>query len=203
VTSRRALKRRRELERRAPGRPVPGRVAGGGDEAAAVARMTRAAEDVGRELAGLLERPEAVGLLGWGRAQHLHVQRAAVAAELQQAPPPVPGGCYEASTLYVLGHRDADIILVHGLIVEADLPLAHAFVALPGEVIFDPSTADFYQAGSYAEVLQAVAACTHRPRVRAGHRREGPRPVGRLPAGVHQGPRRAHGCLRRRPPGTC
>jgi hypothetical protein len=71
-----------------------------------------------------------------------------------------PQQCYPRTTKYVLDHADiAGMQLVHGVASHAPyfVPFDHAWVVLPGAVVFDGVVQAFFTLTSYEHVMAAVA----------------------------------------------
>jgi hypothetical protein len=70
-----------------------------------------------------------------------------------------PQQCYPKTTRYVLEHPQIDgLHLVHGVVSHAPhfLPLDHAWVELPGDIVFDGVVQRFFTHVSYYAVMAAV-----------------------------------------------
>jgi hypothetical protein len=69
------------------------------------------------------------------------------------------GRCYELAFKYVVGHRlvAPELRLVHVTLFIVGVPLPHAWVEIPGEIVFDPVTQAFYNRDDYYRVLHAKA----------------------------------------------
>jgi hypothetical protein len=70
-----------------------------------------------------------------------------------------PQQCYARTTKYMLQHPDIEgARLVHGLIAHAPyfVPMAHAWVELPGEIVFDGVVQAFFTRASYYSVMGAL-----------------------------------------------
>jgi len=70
-----------------------------------------------------------------------------------------PQQCYARTVKYVLDHPRIDgLRLVHGVISHAPqfVPLDHAWVELPGDVVFDGVVQAFFTRASYYAVMGAV-----------------------------------------------
>jgi hypothetical protein len=75
-----------------------------------------------------------------------------------------PQQCYARTVKYVLDHPRIDgLRLVHGVVSHAPLfiPLDHAWVELPGEVVFDGVVQAFFTHASYYAVMAALALDTY------------------------------------------
>jgi hypothetical protein len=75
-----------------------------------------------------------------------------------------PQQCYARTVKYVSDHPDIDgLRLVHGIVSHAPrfVPLDHAWVELPGEVVFDGVVQTFFTRASYYSVMAAVAMDTY------------------------------------------
>src|ERR1700694_1787813 len=71
-----------------------------------------------------------------------------------------PQQCYARTVKYVFDHPEIDgLRLVHGVVSHAPLsvPLDHAWVELPGEVVFDGVVQAFFTRESYYTVMAAVS----------------------------------------------
>jgi hypothetical protein len=71
-----------------------------------------------------------------------------------------PQQCYARTTKYVLDHPEIeDLRLVHGVVSHGPrfLPFDHAWVELPGNVVFDAVVQMFFARVSYYEVMSAMA----------------------------------------------
>jgi hypothetical protein len=69
-----------------------------------------------------------------------------------------PQQCYARTTKYMLQHLDiVGARLVHGMIAHAPyfVPMAHAWVELPGEIVFDGVVQAFFTRDSYYAVMRA------------------------------------------------
>jgi hypothetical protein len=69
-----------------------------------------------------------------------------------------PQQCYARTTKYMLQHLDIEgARLVHGMVAHAPffVPMAHAWVELPGEVVFDAVVQAFFSRASYYDVMGA------------------------------------------------
>src|SRR5262245_58848679 len=84
-----------------------------------------------------------------------------------------PGGCYRRAWGYcvtAMEERGARLLLVHGEVVNAastpgrEFPIGHAWVELPGGVVFDGTVQRFYDGAMYAERLRASAHRKYLPR---------------------------------------
>jgi hypothetical protein len=86
-----------------------------------------------------------------------------------------PRKCYERAFKYILDHAGTDARLIHGSYrVGAD----HAWVAIPGGIVFDGALNCFYAAESYLQHLECVPEKEYSAQeaMRAGmqHRNYGP-----------------------------
>jgi hypothetical protein len=75
-----------------------------------------------------------------------------------------PQQCYARATKYMLQHPDIEgTRLVHGMVAHAPyfVPLAHAWVELPGDIIFDGVVQAFFTRASYYTVMGARAVHTY------------------------------------------
>lgn len=71
-----------------------------------------------------------------------------------------PQQCYAKTTKYVLQHLDIEgARLVHGVVAHAPhfVAMSHAWVELPGDVVFDGVVQAFFTRASYYEVMGALA----------------------------------------------
>jgi hypothetical protein len=71
-----------------------------------------------------------------------------------------PQQCYAKTVKYVVDHPDIpDMRLIHGVVSHAPhrIPFEHAWVELPGEVVFDGVVQAFFTRVSYYTVMAAVA----------------------------------------------
>ena len=95
----------------------------------------------------LLSSAERVGVeSGWARGTWPHRR--------------YPQQCYAKTVRYVLDHPEIKgTRLVHGVVSHAPhfLPLDHAWVELPGDVVFDGVVQTFFTRSSYYSVMAAVA----------------------------------------------
>jgi hypothetical protein len=81
------------------------------------------------------------------------------------------GDCYRRAAEYVLAHALGDgpgpplagPTLVHGTCRAGLLVWGHAWVALPGGLVFDGVRQRFYEPAGYHRVLQTTAEATYRP----------------------------------------
>src|SRR5713226_8061633 len=75
-----------------------------------------------------------------------------------------PQQCYTRTTKYMLQHLDIEgARLVHGMIAHAPyfVPLAHAWVELPGDIVFDGVVQAFFTRASYYAVMAALPLDTY------------------------------------------
>jgi len=75
-----------------------------------------------------------------------------------------PQQCYAKTVKYVLDHSDIKgMRLVHGVVSHAPLfvPLDHAWVGLPGDIVFDGVVQAFFTRASYCAVMAAVPLDTY------------------------------------------
>jgi hypothetical protein len=75
-----------------------------------------------------------------------------------------PQQCYQRTAKYVLEHSGIEgMQLVHGVASHAPhfVPFDHAWVRLPGEVVFDGVVQAFFTESSYQEVMATVALDTY------------------------------------------
>ena len=71
-----------------------------------------------------------------------------------------PQQCYAKTVKYVLDHPEIKgARLVHGVVSHAPhfVPLDHAWVELPGDIVFDGVVQTFFTRSSYYSVMTAVA----------------------------------------------
>jgi hypothetical protein len=71
-----------------------------------------------------------------------------------------PQQCYSRTMKYILDHTDIPgMRLIHGVVSHAPhfAPLDHAWVELPGEIVFDGVVQTFFTRSSYYDVMAAVA----------------------------------------------
>ena len=89
-----------------------------------------------------------------------------------------PQQCYAKTVKYVLDHPEISAAqLVHGVVSHAPhfVPLDHAWVELPGDIVFDGVVQSFFSRSSYYAVMAAVAldaysaAATRKRIVADGH----------------------------------
>jgi hypothetical protein len=92
-----------------------------------------------------------------------------------------PQQCYPKTAKYVLDHPAiADLRLVHGVVAHAPrfVPFDHAWVELPGDIVFDGVVQTFFTSASYCAVMSAVALDVYSreetQRLVAAHRYPGP-----------------------------
>jgi hypothetical protein len=102
-----------------------------------------------------------------------------------------PQQCYPRTTKYVLDHPHINgMQLVHGVISHPPhfVPLEHAWVELPGNVVFDGVVQAFFEQGSYYAVMAAVPLDRYSgPETRrlvAAHRHPGPWNARWVPTGA-------------------
>jgi len=72
---------------------------------------------------------------------------------------PYPQQCYAKTVKYVLEHEEIEgMRLVHGVVSHAPhfVPLDHAWVDLPGDIVFDGVVQAFLTRASYCEAMAAV-----------------------------------------------
>jgi|SRR5579859_4301880 len=75
-----------------------------------------------------------------------------------------PQQCYTRTTKYMLQHPDiAGARLVHGVIAHAPhfVPMPHAWVELPGDIVFDGVVQTFFTRASYYAVMGAQPLSTY------------------------------------------
>ena len=92
-----------------------------------------------------------------------------------------PQQCYAKTVKYVLDHPEINgTRLVHGVVSHAPhfVPLDHAWVELPGDIVFDGVVQTFFTRSSYYSVMAAVALDAYSAaatrRLVDTHRRPGP-----------------------------
>src|SRR3989442_4452514 len=92
-----------------------------------------------------------------------------------------PQQCYAKTAKYVLDHPDINgMRLVHGVVSHAPyfVPLDHAWVELPGDIVFDGVVQTFFTRSSYYSVMTAAALDAYSAaatrRLVATHGRPGP-----------------------------
>jgi hypothetical protein len=92
-----------------------------------------------------------------------------------------PQQCYAKAVKYVLDHPEIEgLRLIHGVVSHAPhfLPLEHAWVELPGEIVFDGVVQTFFERASYYAVMAAVAVDAYSAGATRGlvaaYRRPGP-----------------------------
>jgi hypothetical protein len=92
-----------------------------------------------------------------------------------------PQQCYVKTVKYVLDHPEIKgTRLVHGVVSHAPhfVPLDHAWVELPGDIVFDGVVQTFFTRSSYYSVMAAVALDVYSAaatrRLVATHGRPGP-----------------------------
>jgi hypothetical protein len=73
--------------------------------------------------------------------------------------------CYEMALRYLADHREDEpgLRLVHGTLRIVGVPYAHAWVEVPGGIVFDPVAQDFYDRRAYYRMLHAAAARVYTP----------------------------------------
>lgn len=106
--------------------------------------LAKGFQRVGRELLASADRVDVDP--GWAR--HTRPRRR------------YPQQCYPRTAAYVLDHADIDSVrLVHGVASHAPhfVPFDHAWVLLPGDVVFDGVVQAFFTRASYDAVMGAVA----------------------------------------------
>jgi hypothetical protein len=82
------------------------------------------------------------------------------------------GRCYELGFKYMTGHQAVEpaLRLVHGtLFIRGDVPYPHAWVEIPGGIVFDPVDQRFFTRKGYYQVLHAKAEA-HYTMAEAGQR---------------------------------
>jgi len=147
---------------------VPARRGGRPARQAERARLTVERRQA-RRLARFLDSDAAGRSMGYLLPLHRHGARVQVPLGLRRGTvigAGWPGQCYEVALGYLLRHFDVPgLRLVHGYVVEGDveqdLPWQHAWVELPDEAIYDPSTGEFFQLASFYQVLKATPLCTY------------------------------------------
>ena len=115
--------------------------------------------------------------------------------------------CYRRACEYVLAHSRTDgsygpiagMRLVHGVCRDGDVVWAHAWVDLPGGIVFDGVRQQFYDRAGYRRVMHATEEATYDAggmvERMLGTRRYGPwhagvlghAAIGRLPAATTEG----------------
>ncbi len=103
-----------------------------------------------------------------------------------------PQQCYHKTAKYVVDHPDiAGMRLVHGVVSHGiqTLPLDHAWVELPGDVVFDGVVQAFFTRHSYYAVMSAVPLDTythsHARQMLRVHRHPGPWNAKWVPTPAH------------------
>jgi hypothetical protein len=116
--------------------------------------------------------PQAVLKAAYQRVGHElleQAERAVVAAAWARRTWPrrrYPQQCYQKTLTYVRAHADiAGMRLVHGVISHSRPlpPLDHAWVELPGDIVFDAVVQAFFTRDSYCRVMSAVALDSYTP----------------------------------------
>jgi hypothetical protein len=77
-----------------------------------------------------------------------------------------PQQCYSRTARYVLGHADIEgMRLVHGVASHAPrfVPFDHAWVEMPGDIVFDGVVQMFFKRGSYYGVMSAMPLDAYSP----------------------------------------
>ncbi len=77
-----------------------------------------------------------------------------------------PGEAFERAFAYVLDHDIEGMLLVHGVssvATDADEVLDHAWVALPGGIVFDGVAQRFFAEEVFHTVMQATAVAVYTP----------------------------------------
>jgi hypothetical protein len=78
------------------------------------------------------------------------------------------GHCYEMAFRYLADHSDEPALrLVHGTLHIVGVPYTHAWIELPGGIVFDPTDQRFYTREDYYRERQATAEAIY-TRVEAG-----------------------------------
>ncbi len=102
-----------------------------------------------------------------------------------------PQQCYPKTVKYVLDHPEIKgLQLIHGVVSHAPyfVPLDHAWVELPGQIVFDGVVQTFFTRRSYYAVMAAVAldaySATSTRRLVAQHGRPGPWNANWVPTAV-------------------
>ena len=125
--------------------------------------LTRQAREALTRLSGARREALADGFQRVGRRLLESAERAQVRPEWARRTWPrrrYPQQCYRMTAKYVLEHPDIDgLQLVHGVVSHAPhfVPFDHAWVELPGEVVFDGVVQTFFKRSSYYQVMAAVA----------------------------------------------
>jgi hypothetical protein len=75
------------------------------------------------------------------------------------------GRCYEMAWKYFITHyvQEPALRLVHGTLHMAGRPFPHAWVELPGSIVFDPVDQRFYTLEDYYREEQAEAEAIYTP----------------------------------------
>lgn len=73
-----------------------------------------------------------------------------------------PGQCFTEAGRYALSHRAVSPVLVHGTISNPDgRVVAHGWVELPGNKVFDATNGEFYDKAWYYKAMNAQAEKTY------------------------------------------
>jgi hypothetical protein len=103
-----------------------------------------------------------------------------------------PQQCYAKTVKYVLDHPDIKgLRLIHGVVSHAPhfVPLDHAWVELPGRIVFDGVVQTFFARSSYYSIMAAVAVDAYSAaatrRLVAAHGRPGPWNAKWVPTAKH------------------
>jgi hypothetical protein len=69
------------------------------------------------------------------------------------------GRCYGLALKYMAGHRAVELALrlVHGTLFIKGVPFPHAWIEIPGRIVFDPLDQRFFTRKGYYQVLHAKA----------------------------------------------
>jgi hypothetical protein len=75
------------------------------------------------------------------------------------------GRCYELAFKYMAGHRvtEPDLRLVHGTLLIVGVPYPHAWVEIPGGIVFDPVDQLFFNRDGYYQTLHAESGPVYTP----------------------------------------
>jgi hypothetical protein len=129
--------------------------------------LAREAREVLAKLNPARREALSVGLRNVGRQLLASAERVAVEPGWASHTWPLrryPQQCYSKTTKYVLDHPQIKgMQLVHGVISHAPhfVPLDHAWVELPGDVVFDGVVQAFFTRESYYAVMAAVPLDTY------------------------------------------
>jgi len=178
VTSKRAQRRTRALERATVATTPAGAPAGALERwrlaeitelgaGLVVARVEGSAADHAAALRRFLDHPSTAGLVGFGRPQHHRARRVQVE---EQAASGVtlgdgrPKACFLVAAEYALDHAHIPgLQLVHGLIRENGLAWMHAWCEIGDRALYDPTTSRFFDPASFYKVLEATPGCVYTP----------------------------------------